>query len=192
MAECVCLSPSAPQNIAELAFSYHLKERLRRALLPDSDPSTTPTGWSAIGRPMAVAVGLMRLVLERAPNSPLPHETIALVLWEYGLEAEAMEAVRRSAWALPVYEAHRYRDDPELPAVFRDTFADELWIVLRSMLCETLPGTCSKVKTSASGNSSRNCSNTRSPPRMPVNQSWMIAVRMIPHPVMGPDSRARR
>src|SRR5260370_28020737 len=45
------------------------------------------------------------------------------------------------------------------------------------MIVETLPGTCSNVKRSASGNSSQNTSRHRSPPRMPVSQSWMRATR---------------
>src|SRR5258705_8887874 len=43
------------------------------------------------------------------------------------------------------------------------------------MTGETLPGTCRRVKRSAEGNSSPNTSRQRSPPRMPVSQSWTSA-----------------
>ena len=45
----------------------------------------------------------------------------------------------------------------------------------RSIVGETLPGTCTSVKRSASGKSSQNTSRQRSPPRMPVSQSWTRA-----------------
>src|SRR5215831_10898876 len=46
-----------------------------------------------------------------------------------------------------------------------------------SMTGDTLPGTCSRVKRDASGNSSHRTSRHRSPPRIPVSQSWTRAIR---------------
>src|SRR5512132_4130997 len=48
----------------------------------------------------------------------------------------------------------------------------------RSMTADTLPGTWTSVKRSAAGNSSQNTSRQRSPPRIPVSQSWTNATRM--------------
>src|SRR5258706_15872544 len=45
------------------------------------------------------------------------------------------------------------------------------------MIGETLPGTCSSVNRSASGNSSQKTPRHRSPPRMPVSQSCTRATR---------------
>src|SRR6185369_841017 len=47
----------------------------------------------------------------------------------------------------------------------------------RSMVALTLPGTWSSVKSGASGNSSQATSRQRSPPRIPVSQSWTRAMR---------------
>ncbi len=47
----------------------------------------------------------------------------------------------------------------------------------RSITGLTLPGTCSRVKSGASGNSSQATSRQRSPPRIPVSQSWTRATR---------------
>ena len=44
-----------------------------------------------------------------------------------------------------------------------------------SMIGDTLPGTCSRVKRSAWGKSSQKTSRQRSPPRIPVSQSWTRA-----------------
>src|SRR4029453_5556918 len=44
-----------------------------------------------------------------------------------------------------------------------------------SMTGLTVPGTCRSVKSGASGNSSQNTSRQRSPPRIPVSQSWTRA-----------------
>src|SRR5580765_6884363 len=48
----------------------------------------------------------------------------------------------------------------------------------RSTTGETEPGTWTSVKRAASGNSSQNASRQRSPPRIPVSQSWTSATRM--------------
>ena len=50
----------------------------------------------------------------------------------------------------------------------------------RSITGLTLPGTCRSVKSGASGNSSQKTSRQRSPPRMPVSQSWTRATRGRP------------
>ena len=47
----------------------------------------------------------------------------------------------------------------------------------RSIVALTLPGTCRSVKSGAWGNSSQTASRQRSPPRMPVSQSWTSAMR---------------
>src|SRR5882724_8560361 len=49
----------------------------------------------------------------------------------------------------------------------------------RSMVGDTEPGMWSRVKTGASGNSSQKTSRHRSPPRIPVSQSWTSATFMV-------------
>src|SRR5258705_5386930 len=49
----------------------------------------------------------------------------------------------------------------------------------RSMVGDTEPGVWSRVKTGASGNSSQKTSRHRSPPRIPVSQSWTRATFMV-------------
>src|SRR5512144_2349892 len=63
----------------------------------------------------------------------------------------------------------------------------------RSITGDTEPGTWTSVNRSASGNSSQKTSRQRSPPRIPVSQSWTSATRMawIPRSVRGAsDPRA--
>ena len=48
---------------------------------------------------------------------------------------------------------------------------------MRSMIGETLPGTRSKANSVASGKTSQSASTHFSPPRIPVNHSWTIAIR---------------
>src|SRR5512147_1232894 len=54
----------------------------------------------------------------------------------------------------------------------------------RSMTGDTVPGTWRRVNRSASGKISQNTSRQRSPPRIPVSQSWTRATRI------GPPGRA--
>ena len=54
----------------------------------------------------------------------------------------------------------------------------EVSIRCRSITCDTEPRRCTSVKMSAAGYRPHSASSTRSPPRMPVSQSWMRAVRM--------------
>jgi tetratricopeptide (TPR) repeat protein len=53
---------------------------------------------------------MMRSAVELAPNWYGLHDQLALVLWSYGLEAEAREAVRRAARSLPLYLRHDFVD----------------------------------------------------------------------------------
>src|SRR3990170_482403 len=57
----------------------------------------------------------------------------------------------------------------------------------RSISGETEPGTWTSVNRSASGKSSQKTSRQRSPPRIPVSQSWISATRMA---IPGSDSLA--
>ena len=66
----------------------------------------------------------------------------------------------------------------------------EARIRMRSIRSDTDPGTWISVKSVASGKSSQNTSRHRSPPRIPVSQSWTSATRMpVPTavPTTGPN-----
>src|SRR6185295_15448890 len=70
----------------------------------------------------------------------------------------------------------RYRRYPA--AAPGNRWMNEVMIRRCSTTEETEPGTWTSVKRSASGNSSQNTSRQRSPPRIPVSQSWTSATRM--------------
>jgi tetratricopeptide (TPR) repeat protein len=72
----------------------------------------------------------MRRALEYAPNWYELHDTRALTLWRYGFEAEARQAVRESAQALPIIAFHSYVRVADLPRWFLDEFAAGSWAVL--------------------------------------------------------------
>ena len=48
---------------------------------------------------------------------------------------------------------------------------NDVWMVRRSMIGDTLPGMWSRLNSSALGNRSQTTSRAFSPPRMPVSQS---------------------
>ena len=102
-------SPANGWHWMALGDLYHRNERLEahRAGVPlsllDQDP------WTRVGHSGRVAIGLMRIGLQREPNWYDFHDQLAYVYYHYALEAETLDAVYRSALALPVYELHPYR-----------------------------------------------------------------------------------
>lgn len=86
--------------------------------------------WAFVGRPGRIAIGMMRIGLTREPNWYPFHDQLAYVYYDYWLRAEALEAVYRSALALPVYELHAYRTlrppDPDIVDAFARGALDSL------------------------------------------------------------------
>jgi len=96
--------------------------------------------WNFVGGPGRIAIGMMRIGLSREPNWYPFHDQLAYVYYDYRLEAETLEAVYRSALALPIYELHAYRSlqppEPEIEDAFARGAVDSLGKVpwLRSVL----------------------------------------------------------
>jgi tetratricopeptide (TPR) repeat protein len=128
--QCRCAGPASRRSWEGLGEVYDAAEwigrerRSERPIVADADP------WMRVGRPGRVAVGLMRKAREMAPTWFRVHNKLALALWAYGLEAEARQAVRDSARALPLFSAHYYREIAQVPPWVLDEFASASWEAL--------------------------------------------------------------
>jgi tetratricopeptide (TPR) repeat protein len=119
----LALSPASGWYWMALGNLYHQAERL--ALHRQGVPLNLvgQDRWNFVGRPGRIAIGMMRIGLTREPNWYLFHDQLAYVYYDYRLKPETLEAVYRSALALPVYELHAYRTlRPPDPRIV-DTFA---------------------------------------------------------------------
>jgi tetratricopeptide (TPR) repeat protein len=120
---CRCIAPAARRSwkgIGEVYDAFEWIGRERRAVTPYVPPENP---WSRVGRPGRVAVGMLRVALDTSPNWGVLHDKLALTLWNYGLDAPAREAVRKSAQVLPVFYRHPYYKIPELPEWVVEEFA---------------------------------------------------------------------
>ncbi|NIL99697.1 MAG: tetratricopeptide repeat protein [Acidobacteria bacterium] len=116
-------SPASGWYWMALGKLYHQAERL--SIHRQGVPLTllAEDRWAFVGHPGRVAIGLMRIALEREPNWYPFHDQLAYVYYDYRLRPETLEAVYASALALPVYELHPYRSlrPPDLEIL--DAFA---------------------------------------------------------------------
>lgn len=116
-------SPASGWYWMALGKLYHQAERL--AVHRQGVPLTllAEDRWAFVGHPGRVAIGLMRIALEREPNWYPFHDQLAYVYYDYRLRPETLEAVYASALALPAYELHPYRSlqPPDLEIL--DAFA---------------------------------------------------------------------
>lgn len=120
---CRCVAPAARRSwkgIGEVYDAFEWIGRERRAETPYVPPEHP---WARVGRPGRIAVGMLRIALDASPNWGRLHDKLALTLWNYGLEDQAREAVRRSARVLPVFYRHPYHKIPELPEWVPEEFA---------------------------------------------------------------------
>jgi tetratricopeptide (TPR) repeat protein len=123
-------SPASGWNWMALGNLYHQAERLstHRQGVPLS--LIDQDRWAFVGRPGRIAIGMMRIGLTREPNWHPFHDQLAYVYYDYSLRAETLEAVYRSALALPVYELHAYHTlrprDPEIVDAFARGALDSL------------------------------------------------------------------
>ena len=101
-------SPASGWHWMALGNLYHQAERLslHRQGIPLG--LVGQDRWTFIGRPGRIAIGMMRIGLTREPNWYPFHDQLAYVYYDYRLKSETLEAVYRSALALPVYELHAY------------------------------------------------------------------------------------
>ncbi len=123
-------SPASGWYWMALGKLYHQAERL--AVHRQGVPLTllAENRWAFVGHPGRVAIGMMRLALQREPNWYPFHDQLAYVYYDYRLREETLDAVYASALALPVYELHPYRTlrprDPEILDVFARGALDSL------------------------------------------------------------------
>ena len=112
---CRCVAPAARRSwkgIGEVYDAFEWIGRESRAETPYVPPEHP---WTRVGRPGRIAVGMLRIALDASPNWGHLHDKLALTLWNYGLDAPARDAVRKSAQVLPVFYRHPYHKIPELP-----------------------------------------------------------------------------
>jgi tetratricopeptide (TPR) repeat protein len=121
--EAIAMSPASGWYWASLGALYHEIERFERSRR-SFDLSLLRRGpWAAVGRPGRIALGATRIAIEREPTLYTFHDQLALMFLEYGLNGAALEAVRRSARAQPIYEYHDYRSLDPTPRAVEDAFA---------------------------------------------------------------------
>jgi tetratricopeptide (TPR) repeat protein len=134
-AACLCLSPASWRPMEGLARVYRRWERIARASGPPPQGTggmPPPQGLGA-AEPGRIAIGFLRLAVDRAPNWYVPQDRLALALWDQGMEEEALATVRLSAASLPLYQRHRYRRQPDLPDSFLEAFAEGAWDAVESI-----------------------------------------------------------
>ncbi len=124
---CQCGAPASRRAWMGLGDVYHALERIGRERRADAPFAPQPDPWTRVGRPGRIAVGMMRGALEAAPNWSRVQDRLAIILWSYGIDDAAREAVRASARALPLYFRHTYRRRPELPSWVAEEFAEASW-----------------------------------------------------------------
>ena len=119
-----CSAPGSRAAWLGLGDVYHDFERMssqRRSELRTSRVEEVRRGAGRSGR---IALGMMHLALEAAPNWSQVHDRLAVIQWAYGLDDESRRSVRDSARTLPMFVFHPYYLRPSLPDWFSTEFAD--------------------------------------------------------------------
>jgi tetratricopeptide (TPR) repeat protein len=126
----ISMSPVSGWYWAALADLYQQRERSERFFAGVSLDLIGENRWSFVGRPGRVAIGLNRLAIEREPNVYALHDQLAFEFLYHALEQEALDAVRHSAAAQPIYYFHKYRNlvptPPEVKAAFLEASREAL------------------------------------------------------------------
>jgi tetratricopeptide (TPR) repeat protein len=122
--EAITLSPASGWYWASLADVYHQRERrfLHRFGLPLD--LIGQDRWAFVGRDGRIALGMMRMAIEREPTQFTFFDQMAFALLDYGLRDQALDVVRESARVQPYFGMHSYTSLTPLPDDVIDAFAD--------------------------------------------------------------------
>jgi len=131
--EAITLSPASGWYWSSLADVYHQRER--RFLYRFGRPLDLlgQDRWAFVGRDGRIALGMMRMAVEREPTQYVFFDQIAFALLDYGMREQALAAVHESARVQPNFGMHAYTRLRPLPGDVLDAFADGA----RSALGET-------------------------------------------------------
>jgi len=122
--EAITLSPASGWYWSSLADVYHQRERRflyrfgRPLDLLDQDR------WAFVGRDGRIALGMMRMAIEREPTQYVFLDQIAFALLDYGMREQGLAAVRESARVQPNFGMHAYTSLTPLPGDVLDAFAE--------------------------------------------------------------------
>jgi tetratricopeptide (TPR) repeat protein len=122
--EAITLSPASGWYWSSLADVYHQRER--RFLYRFGRPLDLlgQDRWAFVGRDGRIALGMMRMAIEREPTQYVFLDQIAFALLDYGMREQALEAVRESARVQPNFGMHAYRSLNPLPGDVLDAFTE--------------------------------------------------------------------
>lgn len=120
----ISLCPASGWYWASLADVYHQQER--RQLFRHGLPLAMvgQQRWAFVGQPGRVAIGLLRMAIEREPTQYLFYDQLAFALLAYGLPEAAVEVVRESARVQPAFGQHEYGRLTPIPEIVLDAFAE--------------------------------------------------------------------
>lgn len=124
LTEGITISPASGWYWGDLAYLYHQRER---ALSERDGYPLELLGAdreAAVGRDGRVALGMMRIALQREPVLYPLYDQLALMYLDYGLEERSLQEVRRSAMVQPVFKFHYYIALEPLPPAVLDAFAE--------------------------------------------------------------------
>jgi tetratricopeptide (TPR) repeat protein len=122
--EAITLSPASGWYWSSLADVYHQRER--RFLYRFGRPLDLlgQDRWAFVGRDGRIALGMMRMAIEREPTQYVFLDQIAFALLDYGMREQALEAVRESARVQPSFGMHAYGSLDPLPGDVLDAFTE--------------------------------------------------------------------
>ena len=122
--QAITLSPASGWYWASLADVYHQRERrfLYRFGLPLD--LVGQDRWAFVGRDGRIALGMMRMAIERDPTQYVFFDQIAFALMDYGMREQALAMVRESARVQPHFGMHAYTSLTPLPRDVVDAFAE--------------------------------------------------------------------
>jgi len=122
--QAITLSPASGWYWASLADVYHQRERrfLYRFGLPLD--LVGQDRWAFVGRDGRIALGMMRMAIEREPTQYVFFDQMAFALMDYGMREQALAMVRESARVQPHFGMHSYSSLTPLPRDVVDAFAE--------------------------------------------------------------------